>query len=93
MQRIECPWCGERPQIEFSYYRDAEAVPPAREWEQDIDAQLRRIYLRKNHVGFHSEIWQHVMGCRQWLRVLRNNLTHEVADCEPASTIHEVPAR
>jgi sarcosine oxidase subunit delta len=93
MQRIDCPWCGERPQIEFTYYRDAEAVPRAPEQDQDTDSQLRRIYLRKNHIGFHFEIWQHEMGCRQWVRVLRNNLTHEIADCEPASTIHRVPAR
>jgi len=85
MQRIDCPWCGPRAQVEFEYLRDAEAVPVAGEFARPAAEQLRRIYLRSNHPGFHYEIWQHRAGCRQWIRVLRNNLSHEIADCEPAT--------
>ena len=28
--------------------------------------------------GAHAELWYHAYGCRGWLRVMRNTLTHEV---------------
>jgi methylglutamate dehydrogenase subunit B len=82
MQRIPCPWCGPRAHIEFSYRCDAEAVAPERE---DDAATLRRVYARANHIGVHTEIWQHRHGCRGWLRVRRHNLTHEILDTAPAA--------
>ena len=48
MQEFRCPWCGDRPQIEFTYYYEAEAVP-GREWLSDDEGQeLDRIHLRTN---------------------------------------------
>ena len=39
---------------------------------------LERIFIRDDSIGFHEEIWQHVLGCRGWLRVERHNRTHEI---------------
>ena len=28
--------------------------------------------------GKHLELWQHISGCRQWIKVERDTLTHEI---------------
>ena len=33
---------------------------------------------RKNLRGKHSEFWHHIAGCRQWFKVLRSTITHEI---------------
>ncbi|MCJ7558932.1 MAG: sarcosine oxidase subunit delta [Gammaproteobacteria bacterium] len=86
MQLFDCPWCGPRPHIEFTYLRDSESVATGSlSAGADDRRDLDRIYLRRNHPGVHTEIWQHSFGCRGWLRIARNNLTHEVGECLPVS--------
>lgn len=77
MHKITCPWCGPRAQTEFEYYCDASAVDSQFERETAEEA-LERVFIRDDYVGFHCEIWQHVHGCRAWLRVERHNRTHEI---------------
>jgi sarcosine oxidase subunit delta len=36
------------------------------------------VFLRENPRGPHSEIWHHVQGCRSFLVVERDTLTHEI---------------
>jgi len=36
------------------------------------------VYLRDNPRGPHDEYWQHVNGCRQWLKVRRHVVSHRV---------------
>ena len=77
MIRIKCPFCGERDHSEFTYAGDATKVRPA----QDItnkEVWLEYVYLRDNPKGPHQEYWQHAHGCRQWLIVERDTVTHEV---------------
>lgn len=84
MQLLNCPWCGPRAHIEFTYIRDQQSVSTRGDGnDANIQHELERIYLRSNHPGAHQEIWQHSAGCRGWLRITRNNLTHEVEDCLP----------
>ena len=86
MQLFDCPWCGPRAHIEFTYLRDSESVAAGTmATPSDERRDLERIYLRRNHLGTHTEIWQHSFGCRGCLRITRNNLTHEVDQCLPAS--------
>lgn len=83
MLRIPCPWCGQRNMVEFTYGGDASrphpgpAAGPAEYFEH--------VYLRANPCGPHLEYWHHVNGCRQWLRVKRDTLTHEVLAAAPAA--------
>jgi heterotetrameric sarcosine oxidase delta subunit len=77
MQTIPCPWCGPRAQTEFEYYCDASAVDARFDEETAIEA-LERVFIRDDYVGFHDEVWQHVLGCRGWLRLERHNRTHEI---------------
>ena len=77
MLRIDCPVCGLRDETEFSYGGDATAIRPA-VGETDIEKWLAYVFLRDNPRGPHREYWHHVQGCRQWLVVERDTLTHEI---------------
>ena len=77
MLLITCPYCGERPQIEYTYGGDATVKRPD-PGEVDSKAWLDHIYLRDNPRGPHLEWWQHTGGCRAWIKVRRDTLTHEV---------------
>ena len=74
---IKCPWCGERAQIEFSYVGDASLKRPHANRDSD-KAWVDFIFLRDNPKGLHLEYWHHSSGCRQFLKVLRNVVTHEI---------------
>lgn len=76
MHQIKCPWCGLRDEAEFQYQGDATKVRPA---EDDSEAAFfDYTYARENPKGWHTEWWHHVGGCRQWVKVVRNTVTHEI---------------
>ena len=77
MHEINCPWCGPRAQTEFEYLCHGSVVD-SRFAEEAGPEALERIFIRDDSIGFHEEIWQHVLGCRGWLRVERHNRTHEI---------------
>jgi heterotetrameric sarcosine oxidase delta subunit len=81
MLLIPCPWCGARAQIEFTYGGDATVRPPANDAPEAQWAEY--VYLRDNPAGPHEELWQHSAGCRQWIRVRRDTLTHEILGSAP----------
>ncbi len=79
---IPCPFCGDRDHSEFSYGGDATVTYPpleasAKEWHDAV-------YLRSNPRGPHTEYWHHVSGCRAWLEVERDTLTHEITGAKYA---------
>jgi heterotetrameric sarcosine oxidase delta subunit len=89
MLLITCPWCGERQHTEFNYGGDATVMRPD---SDDSDSQwLAYIYLRDNPRGLHTEYWHHVQGCRRWLRVVRNTLTHDIDRVDDAGTFEREP--
>ena len=49
------------------------------------DAFYDYVYLRDNIAGEMREYWYHGSGCRAWLKVARNTLTHEISSVEPAA--------
>jgi methylglutamate dehydrogenase subunit B len=78
---IPCPFCGPREHAEFAYGGDATVRRPQQsepawgpEWQDYV-------YRRANPRGRHREYWQHVAGCRQWLVVTRDTLSHEIFEC------------
>ncbi len=88
MIRIPCPFCGERDHSEFGYGGDGAIEYPALDAsEQDW---LRAVFLRANVAGVQTETWQHVNGCRMWLVVERDTITHEIYSVRAA---HEGTAR
>ena len=87
MQKIPCPWCGPRAQTEFEYYCDASVVDDRFDDETTSEA-LERVFIRDDYIGFHQEIWQHVAGCRGWLRLERHNQTHEIRGASAGGRSH-----
>ena len=82
MIRIPCPYCGLRDHSEFSYGGDASIVwppldAPAEDWQ-------KAVFERENPRGMQQETWQHSQGCRMWLIVERDTLTHEIRSVRPA---------
>jgi len=74
--RICCPYCGERDAHEFAYLGDATPQrPPA---DAPVEAWTEFVYFRDNPAGPLQEYWYHVMGCRSWLVVTRDTVTHEI---------------
>jgi len=76
MLRIACPHCGLRDEVEFRYRGDASVRRPGEEAE--AQAYYDYVYERANPAGWHLEWWQHVHGCRQVLKVLRDTVSHEI---------------
>jgi len=83
MLRIKCPWCGVRNEDEFTYGGDASVRRPPDGGA--LDEWYDYVYTRDNPVGKHSEHWHHSNGCRAWITVVRDTMTHEIIDTTPAS--------
>ena len=79
MLQIKCPHCGIRDEAEFSYRGDATVQRPTAD---DPDAFVDYVYNRANPRGWHTEWWQHSAACRQWLKVTRHTVTHEISAVE-----------
>jgi heterotetrameric sarcosine oxidase delta subunit len=84
MLLIACPWCGARDETEFTYGGDASVArpDPAR---ADAAAWYDYVYVRANPKGPHDELWYHAAGCRRWLKVRRDTVTHAILACAPAA--------
>ncbi|MEA3178379.1 MAG: methylglutamate dehydrogenase subunit [Gammaproteobacteria bacterium] len=76
--RIRCPFCGERDVNEFAYLGDAQFKRPNPDAADAAARFFEAVYLRDNPAGPHDELWYHTSGCRSWLRVTRDTLTHEI---------------
>ncbi len=76
--RITCPFCGARDHSEFTYGGDATIAYP--DLSASTEEWFAAIYLRDNPKGPHRERWHHVEGCRMWLVVERDTVTHEITD-------------
>lgn len=71
--RIPCPFCGSRDVQEFVYRGDA--APKRPDGEEGLYEYL---YLRDNLAGRMQEHWYHAQGCRNWIVVTRDTMTHEI---------------
>ncbi len=81
---IRCPHCGARNEDEFVYGGDAGQRRPADPQAETDAAWLAFIYQRRNPKGEHLEWWFHQHGCRLWLRVTRDTVTHVISSVEGA---------
>lgn len=83
MLRIDCPYCGLRDHAEFAYGGDAARARPDHA-DTDFERWYDYVFLRDNPRGTTREFWHHVHGCRQWLVVERDTLSHEIGAVLPA---------
>jgi heterotetrameric sarcosine oxidase delta subunit len=86
--RIPCPYCGSRDAAEFSYFGDATPRRPAASGDHAADeaTMFAYVYLRDNPAGRHQEFWYHGNGCRSWLVVTRDTISHDISDVRLAAT-------
>jgi sarcosine oxidase subunit delta len=91
MLLIDCPYCGPRPELEFSYAGQAHVVRPADPSAVDADAWAGYLYLRANTRGVHAERWRHTHGCARFFNALRDTtsdrflVTYRSSEPRPAS--------
>ncbi len=78
MMLIDCPHCGARDVTEFTYGGPAGPTRPVNPAGVSDTQWAEYVYLRDNPRGLHDEVWQHSAGCRRWIAVRRDTLTHEV---------------
>jgi len=89
MLLIECPWCGDRAETEFSCGGEADISRPALPHTLGDEAWADYLFMRNNTRGWHRELWNHSQGCRQWFVVERNTLTYEIAGSSKFTTCSE----
>lgn len=76
MLQINCPWCGERAEPEFTCGGEGGIVRPLTT-ETMTDAQWGDyVFMRKNPKGLHHEQWRHSSGCGRWFNALRHTVTY-----------------
>jgi sarcosine oxidase subunit delta len=78
MLLIECPWCGPRDEIEFSYGGEAHRVRPGDPGKLSDAEWAEFLFLRTNSRGAHKERWVHSHGCRRWFNVERDTVTYRI---------------
>ncbi len=83
--RLPCPNCGERDHSEFVYRGDATVRRPDPASADAARLFFEFVHLRANPAGWHHEHWYHEGGCRSWIVVERNTLTHAVRGAMRAS--------
>ena len=78
-----------RSQNEFSYGGDASVKRPDLGKDVSDKDWDNFVYNRKSLRGKHWELWQHLSGCRQWIKVERDTATHEIFNTLKAN--EEIP--
>ena len=74
---IHCPHCGSRPKEEFTIVAMQRCC--ARRPMQRDEAWYRLCLSARQSARPHREYWHHTSGCRRWLVVERDTVTHAVA--------------
>ena len=75
MLLIDCPYCGQRPEIEFAYGGQAHLVRPAEPAALNDEQWAGYLYIRRNPKGRHAERWRHIRGCGRFFNALRDTTT------------------
>ena len=77
MLLITCPYCGPRPEIEFSHGGEAHIARPADPMSMSDEDWAAYLYLRANPKGLHAERWRHLHGCARFFNALRDTTTDQ----------------
>ncbi len=94
---ITCPYCGPRPELEFSYAGQAHVARPADPSATSADEWTAYLYLRTNTRGVHAERWRHARGCARFFNALRDTTTdrfvatYRSGEAPPAGTTKAAP--
>ena len=80
MMLIACPHCGPRAQAEFAYERTRDSIVTI---AMAPDVAMTTLFERTNQRGVDDELWRHSHGCRRFILLRRNRVTHEILSVEP----------
>ena len=72
---INCPYCGEREQSEFSNGGEAHVARPKNPEALSDKDWGQYVFYRSNPKGIFYERWVHTHGCRKWFNVVRDTST------------------
>jgi sarcosine oxidase, subunit delta len=75
MLLITCPYCGERPELEFSYGGEAHIARPADPSALSDEEWAAYLYQRSNPKGTHAERWRHTNGCGRFFNAVRDTVS------------------
>jgi sarcosine oxidase, subunit delta len=87
MLLIPCPWCGLRPETEYSYGGEAQIVRPKEPQKLSDEQWADYLYMHGNPRGPYLEQWCHTSGCRRWFNLTRDTVTNQIL-VEPESRNH-----
>ncbi|WP_114952207.1 sarcosine oxidase subunit delta [Sphingosinicella terrae] len=76
MLSIDCPHCGQRDETEFVCGGEAPTGRPPPDASDDIWTDY--LFGNANPRGPVHERWLHAFGCRRWLAVERDTVTHRI---------------
>jgi sarcosine oxidase subunit delta len=77
MLLIECPYCGERDESEFSYGGEAHNTRPLDPYALSDEEWADYVFYWNNPKGLHRELWNHSAGCRRWFNAIRDTVTYK----------------
>ena len=89
---INCPWCGNRPEIEFRYGGEAHIARPADPSALSDQEWADFLYNRTNPKGPHNERWRHTHGCGRFFNAVRDTVsdffivTYKPGEARPGTT-------
>ena len=75
---INCPYCGDRDQTEFSCHGEAHIARPTNTKDMTDEQWGDYVFFRTNPKGYHRERWVHDHGCRRWFNAVRHTVTDEL---------------
>ena len=75
---INCPYCGERDQSEFSNGGEAHVARPENSENLNDKDWGQYVFYRDNPKGIFYERWVHSHGCRKWFNAVRDTSTDKV---------------
>ncbi|HZO21955.1 MAG TPA: sarcosine oxidase subunit delta [Steroidobacteraceae bacterium] len=75
MLLIKCPYCGERPELEFAHGGEAHIARPQDPSQAGAQDWANFLYVRNNTKGVYAERWRHAQGCGKFFNALRDTTT------------------
>lgn len=91
MLLIACPYCGDRPEIEFAYGGQAHLARPQRPADLDDQQWADYLYFRENAQGPHAERWRHSHGCGRFFNAVRDTTTDRILVTYPIGAARPPP--
>ncbi|MGH8140047.1 MAG: sarcosine oxidase subunit delta [Steroidobacteraceae bacterium] len=79
MLLIACPYCGERPELEFVHAGEAHVARPPNPSQTDAQDWVNFLYVRANTQGLYAERWRHAHGCGKFFNAIRDTTTDQFA--------------